>query len=104
MPELPRTEHPSVWMSHHVAPFDPATVDLSRGGDEQPVDPVRAELERWSPREPRQSAAGLDEAVESPDTEQRFAHGDREVDEDAPFLPGAGRRVDGLGAVLHIGL
>ena len=53
----------------------------------------------------RASRAGrLDEAVEPLGAEQRLAHGDREVDEDAPLLTGARRRVDGLGPVLQIRL
>src|SRR5258707_12186309 len=58
--ELSRAQHPSVRMRQHVAPFDPASVDLSPGGNDQPVDPVGSELEGWLAGQPRELAWGFD--------------------------------------------
>src|SRR5215217_564769 len=87
--ELPWPQHPSAWMCHHITPFDPAAVDLSPGRHHQSVDPVRPELEGGPAREPCESARRLDKAVEPLGSEQRLVHGDRQIDEDPPFLPGA---------------
>ena len=48
--ELPWTQHPAMLVGHDVAPFDPAAVDLPPGSHDEPVDPVRPELERGSAR------------------------------------------------------
>ncbi len=49
-----------------------------------------------------QSAGGLHEAVHALCAEQRLAHRDREIDEDAPFLARPRWRIDGAPSVLHV--